>query len=81
MKYRQCKLQKFLEGKIMSQTCYIPNHLAVINKDLKIKENESWDYGWIVSDVYGDPIIEDLLPDSHKAIKLHRSKTGDSLKK
>lgn len=74
--YNQCKLVK---GNV-SQVAYIPTKYAEKGRTIKIKENEVWEDGWIVQSV-GRPVAENLLPDSHKAIKGHRKMTGDSMKK
>lgn len=81
--YKQCVLAK--KGPKLSQTTYqtswIPIKFAVQGKTIKIHENEVWEDGWIVTDVGSEILTEDEVPDSHKAIKAHRKRTGDSLPK
>lgn len=78
--YRQCTLEKFVNGSTLKQVAYIPDCYAILNKVIKIKNEEIWDDGWVVTGVYAK-IHEDHLPDNYKAIKLHRKNTGDSVLK
>lgn len=76
--YKQCTLSK-KDG--TTQVSWIPEKFALLNKVLKLKENEKWDDGWIVKKVGDFRKSEEQLPDSHKDIKHHRKNTGDSLPK
>lgn len=65
----------------MTTTTFLPSKFAVMGGVVKLRnEDGDWDDGWVVKSV-GATVNEDFLPDSHKAIKEHRKKTGDSLKK
>jgi len=76
--YRQCILKK----DTVQQTAFIPEYYAKLNKIVKIHVREDvWDEGWTVFQVSSIRVEEDYLPDSHKEIKSHRKKTGDSMKK
>jgi hypothetical protein len=75
--YRQCKLQK----KNTFQTSYIPEEFAVMNKIIKLRDNNVWDDGWKVIAVSSSRHADDNLPDSHSSIKAHRRATGDSQRK
>lgn len=77
MNFQQCKLKK----ENTFQVAFIPSKFAKVNKMLKIKENDIWTDGWKVFEVYSTIVAEEMLPDSHKIIKAHRDKTGDSLPK
>lgn len=79
MKYSQCSLYRNTpEGK-SKQTTYIPAKFAVVDKVLRLKNDEDvWENGWVVEST-GTPIEEELLPDFHKAIRGHRKATGDSM--
>lgn len=74
MKYIQCKLQK----DNLYQICFIPKEFSKIGKTIKIKENNIWNTGWVVSEVSEYEVDEKNLPDSHAEIKSHRKKTGDA---
>lgn len=73
MIYTQCILQK---GSVQ-QTSFIPSKFARIGKCIKLKNEDGWDNGWIVAEI-GQTISEKDVPNSHKAIKDHRKRTGDS---
>ena len=79
--YRQCVLEK-VDGKATLKTVsYIPEKFAIVGKTLKLKSDDDvWEDGWVVM-AAGDKTSEDLVPDTHKAIKVHRKATGDSSKK
>ena len=60
---------------------WIPEKFAIEGKILKIKIEENWENGWLVKEVYETRIKEKEILDSHKKIKSHKKKTGDSDKK
>lgn len=74
--YKQCMLQR--TGKTI---VWIPEKFAIQGKYLKIKIDEVWQNGWLVKEVYDTRIKEKEILDSHKKIKSHKKKTGDSDKK
>lgn len=90
MKYVQCLLCKFNDitpktvkanTTVLEQTTYLPDEFAVLNKVLKLKNDEGkWENGWIVMKVYPDSETK-LIPDSHIRVKKHRKNTGDSMPK
>lgn len=78
--YRQCDLRKKTATGEIRQVSYIPSEFAVVGKILKLRspDDGEWTNGWKVcsaGELNSDP------PDYHKAIKGHRSNTGDSMKK
>lgn len=75
MKYRQCQLVK----ENITTVSWIPEKYAKLNKVLKLKNNDVWTDGWIVTTVSEDSIDESNLPDYRKDIRNHRKATGDSL--
>ena len=79
VKYRQCTLDRKLSDKI---TCvlvsWIPSEFAVLNKTLKLKTNDKWEDGWVVTYV-GQETNKPFY--SKAAIKSHKKHTGDSLPK
>ncbi len=75
--YRQCELNK----ETTSEVVWIPEVHARKGKILKVRENNLWDDGWKVVKVGEIRLEEKYLPDSHKEIKSHRNKTGDSMPK
>ena len=79
MTYYQCELVKY-EGMIRWETTtYIPEEFAILNKKLKLKDEEGeWDHGWIVHKIFSKT---DSPPDYRKLIRGHRKQTGDSLPK
>lgn len=81
--YRQCRLLKKYSTGTSIQTSYIPAEFAKKGQVLKLRDGEDdiWEEGWIVEDVYGMAVPQSRLPNHHKAIKAHRSNTGDSLPK
>jgi hypothetical protein len=79
--YRQCVLIKVLKCGYTTQASWIPECYAVIGKQLKLKNNDIWEDGWIVDQIGDKRVAEQNLPDSHAQIKGHRKNTGDSLKK
>ena len=76
MIYKQCVIQK----DTTKTTTWIPEKYAHKGKILKLKDNGVWEDGWAVVSV-GSALDEKYLSDSHKDIKLHRKRTGDSLPK
>lgn len=80
--YTQCTLEKYNNcGGRTTQTSFIPSKFAVLDSIVRLKDACGiWEDGWLVISV-GATVDEDFLPDSHKAIKEHRKKTGDSLPK
>lgn len=79
--YSQCTLEKPTTSGTLRRVSYIPSKFAVLNKIIKVKEDDdTWNDGWTVTSV-GNKVSEDLLPDSHAMIKSHRNATGDSMKK
>lgn len=72
MMYIQCKLQK--ENRY--QVSWIPEKFAVLNKILKLKENEIWEDGWKVIEIGGLKL--EKVPHVPTLIRHHRKKTGDS---
>ena len=81
MNYKQCHMVKQLENGTKHITSYIPEKYAVLNKIVKLRDDDGeWEDGWRVISA-GEAINEKLLPDWHKDIRLHRTNTGDSLKK
>jgi hypothetical protein len=80
--YRQCGLVRDLGNDVLaSQVSFIPAKFAKKNVVVKLKDdNGEWEDGWKVVTV-GVGADNSNLPDSHKAIKAHRRRTGDSLKR
>lgn len=77
MIYKQCNLLKNFGATVIRTTTWLPEDYAIRGKVLKLKENGTWDNGWVVERVFGS-VDEKLLPDSHSEIKGHRKATGDS---
>jgi hypothetical protein len=48
MKYTQCQLTR--KGKI--QIAWIPEQFATAKNVIKLKINDKWQDGWVVSDIY-----------------------------
>lgn len=79
-KYRQCYLEKAVEGGLVSQTAWIASKYATVGSTVKIKqEDDTWEDRWVVKSVSSQEIDEPI--DIHKAIRGHRKNTGDSLSK
>lgn len=78
-KYRQCRMtRKHSTGKTVVVS-WIPEKYAVLGKFLQLKDNDEWVNGYeveLVSENYTEN-----PPDFRKAIRAHRNKTGDSLRK
>ena len=73
--YSQCKLKRGNTETV----CWIPEKYAIIGKVVKLKGlDEEWEEGWVVEQSYSR-VLEENLPDSHKEIKAHKKRTGDSL--
>lgn len=82
IKYRQCTLTRNLSGQTVQQVSYIPEKFAIVGEVLKLKNDEDiWESGWKVTQAGQDLVPEEFLPDWRKAIRVHRSETGDSLPK
>lgn len=86
MIYNQCTLVKRESTNdkdatiVSTRVSYIPKKYAILNKILKLKNNDVWEDGWKVTFV-GPDTPEDQVPDVHSDIKGHRKMTGDSIKK
>ena len=71
--YKQCVLRKANRW----QTSWIPAKFAKVGGILKIKDDcDQWEDGWVVEHVGSE---SEEPADVHKAIKVHRRATGDSL--
>lgn len=79
--YRQCHLVRKAPPGELHQTSWIPEPFAVVGKALKLREDDEWIDGWVVTSVSDARLPEDQLPDPHREIKGHRRATGDSMKK
>lgn len=79
LKYRQCSLHNIYTNSL--QVSYIPDKFAILNKIIKLKENEQWVDGWKVVYVSSRAVDEVNLPNVHKDVKGHRKMTGDSMRK
>jgi hypothetical protein len=73
--YRQC----YLRNRDRFQTSWIPAEFAEVGMILKIKDDcDQWENGWVVEAAYSE---SEELPDIRKAIRGHRTRTGDALPK
>ncbi len=81
-KYKQCGLCLSIKDRSISQVSWIPSKYAILNAVLRLKDPNTnmWEDGWVVTTV-GDEIDQDDVPDWHRARKVHRERTGDSLKR
>lgn len=62
IKYFQCKLVRNQE-EIVS---YIPYMYAKVGNVLRLKNMQDWSNGWIVSQVYDNPIEVNILDDLYR---------------
>lgn len=47
--YRQCRLKKTVEGRVIEQVSYIPEPYCEVGRILKLKANDgTWEDGWEV---------------------------------
>lgn len=75
--YAQCVLRK----DNLEQVSYIPAKFANLNQVVKLKQEDgTWDEGWKVTYV-GAVVNEDTIHDPYNAVKEHRKRTGDSMRK
>jgi hypothetical protein len=81
VKYKQCSLSRKDGDKIVRQVSWIPVKWASTGQVLKLKANNEWTDGWVVDSVGLDILDQNEVPDSHKAVKEHRKRTGDNLPK
>jgi len=66
--YRQCRLEKYVDGIIYKQVSWIPAKYAKHGKVLKLRhEDGSWDNGWIVAEI-GEELQE------HQVDRLRRAR-------
>lgn len=73
--YQQCRLRR----QNSEQVCFLPQTFAVAGRVVRLKQpDDSWQDGWAVANVYGEPVPAELLPDAHNAVKVHRRATGDA---
>jgi hypothetical protein len=80
IKYKQCTLEKSINGSTVQTVSWIPEKYAQLGKVLKLQnEDKTWTDGWFVHFV-GSSFIEEPI-DIHKAVRQHRKNTGDSLPK
>lgn len=80
--YRQCGLIRDLGNeRTAGLVSYLPVRFAKMNRIVKLKQDDGqWEDGWKVVSV-GAGVDADQTPDSHRAIKRHRDRTGDSLRR
>lgn len=82
MFYRQCSIEKITPRGILKKVSYLPEEFSILGQPIKLRdENKIWDNGWKVIEVSSTRVDEKHLPDSHKIIKAHRDKTGDTTPK
>ena len=80
--YKQTTLEKKEGESTITQVSWIPEKFAILNKTLKLKNDDDvWIDGWNVQSVGESRISEKNLPDYRKMIRGHRMSTGDSLRK
>lgn len=51
--YVQCDLEKQMEGYVVTDTAWIPEKFATINRNIKIKIDNEWSLNWKVVKMYG----------------------------
>ena len=79
--YRQCCLEKRQGKSLLKQVAFIPEKYARLNSSIRIKhDGGDWENDWIVRSV-GSQCRDSELPDSHRGIKEHKKRTGDTLPK
>lgn len=79
--YKQCRLEKKIDGGSLIQVSFIPEQFAVKGKVLKLRENGEWVNGWKVVGAGTNRYETSELPDFHQVSKAHLRATGDSLPK
>ena len=80
--YRQCGLRRDLTGDRSSNlVSFIPARFARQGRIVRLRDADGqWEDNWKVVSV-GVARYENELPDSHKQIKSHLARTGDSLRR
>ena len=80
--YVQCTLKRTAASTTSTITSYLPIAFAKHKRVVRLRDDQGvWTDGWIVEQV-GDTLVEEnQLPDYRKAIRAHRQKTGDSLRR
>lgn len=79
--YRQCLLvQTTLEGR-WQLVSWLPLRFAVVGNPVRLRLGPHWSEPWVVAASYDPTTAESDLPDSHRAIKQHRLRTGDAERK
>ena len=77
-KYKQCGMDRIVDGKVFHVVSYIPAKFGVVGRVLKLKDGDVWTDGWVVKTA-GKTVDEP--PDWRRAIRSHKKLTGDSLPK
>lgn len=71
MAYVQCELRK--EGRV--EVSYIPQKFAQTGRILELKNNGTWENGWVVASVYGPPRSDEDVLANRDNYKYHRNNT------
>ena len=80
--YVQCELKKNIGDDMrVVKHALVPELIAKKNQRVRILEDDGWDYGWVVTEVYKHKTDSSNLPDNYKMIRGHRRSMGDSLPK
>ena len=73
--YKQCHLEKNVQGNVVKTTSWLPEKFAVVGKPVGLKDSiGNWDEGWTVSSVGASKNAEQIER-QHRQHKNHRKAT------
>ncbi len=75
--YRQCRLVKRVETGELVLVSWIPEPYATVGRIVKLRENGTWDDGWVVLGAGTTRLPACEVPDFHALSKAHLRATGD----
>jgi hypothetical protein len=80
--YKQCTLRREQERLgIYTTVAWIPSSLAILGKNVQLKENEQWGHVWTVTSVSTKEMDKTEFKTVEQLIKGHREATGDATKR
>lgn len=76
--YRQCRLVKRIDGGELTMVSWLPEPYATTGRVVKLRENGTWDDGWVVAGAGANRLAAADVPDFHELGKALLRATGDA---
>jgi hypothetical protein len=76
--YRHCRLVKPVPTGEKVVVSWIPEAFAEVGRVVKLKNEKTWEDGWVVREVWSSRLPAAQVPDFHELSKAHLRATGDA---